>query len=386
VGVCVEGIRVEFASPGFPQRAGLLSIADCRGNDAPKTNVARSALESESEQATLQSKVFGAYLDQVQAEIKRLQEVERFTQSYAVEQFPFIAGPIYTNARQDKAITEVFKQFPMLMLEDDRDWHEVSINDLHKLDGFWTVESASMSSLVDLLKETTAKVTCKQVAEFAHFKGAPLPAGPLLTNSYLSSMPKSLVEAEFEICELRASIDDRRIDAKWLSVREGAPLWINSRDIERRVALKFREYLTNHRRRRDNRAGYASRRDTNVQLAIAEFPEIGLEDYLAVYTMGFVRLLPRTPIAKFLRTLYEQSKFLPFLIFLDALGPALERTGMTDFTKSEIEYSLKDITSRPGTVLEIDPTEFLQAVSETGNRLKIFDPWSWRRNESPDLG
>ncbi|NPV24533.1 HD domain-containing protein [Bradyrhizobium aeschynomenes] len=208
VGVCIEGIRVEFSTPGFPPRGGVLSIIDCQGNDAPKTNVARSALESENEQNSLTSASFEIYLKQVRDEIQRLQEQEGFSLSYAVEQFPFIAGPLYSNARSDAAITEAFRTFPMLMVEDDEGSHVASIADLHLLDGFWTVESAPMASLVQLLKDTTAKVTCKKVAEFAEFKGAPLPSGTLITNSYLSTKPKGLLEASSRSanCEHRSLI------------------------------------------------------------------------------------------------------------------------------------------------------------------------------------
>jgi molecular chaperone HtpG len=231
-GVCIEGIRVEFNSPGFGSRSGLLSVVDCKGSDAPKTNVARSALESEADQTSLTSTVFDAYLEQVQEEIGRLQKSEGFSLSYAVEQFPFIAGPLYSSGRTEKGVAESFKKFPMLMLEDDSGRRAASIEELHRLESFWTVESTSMASLVRLLKETTAPVTCKQVADFAKFKGAPLPVGNLVTNSYLSTMPRTLVEAEFEICELRASIDDRRIDAKWSSLCPDKPRWINSVEVE----------------------------------------------------------------------------------------------------------------------------------------------------------
>lgn len=385
VGVCIEGIRVEFMSPGFGARSGILCIVDCKGNDAPKTNVARSALESEADQNSLITSVFDVYLKQVQDEISRLQQQEGFSQSYAVDQFPFIAGPLYANSRGEKPSAETFRKFPMVMLEDDKGPRAASIAELHELDGFWTVESLSMSSLVQLLKETTAKVTCKQVAEFAGFKGAPLPPGNLITTSYFSAIPRTLLENEFEICELRASIADRRIDAKWSSASRERPRWINSIDVESATAVELRDELRHFRRMREDRPYHA--RVNNIQIAIADFPKVGLDEYFAVMAMNVIRILPGTALSDFLISLDYSSNPLPFLIFLDALGIGFSSTMRLDlkYVRSEVEYSLKETTARLVDRVEIDTSGFLRALGETEGRLLVFNPWSWERTENrPD--
>jgi hypothetical protein len=43
VGTCVEGIRIDSATPGFTE-PGLIAIANVTGRLAPRTNVARSDL------------------------------------------------------------------------------------------------------------------------------------------------------------------------------------------------------------------------------------------------------------------------------------------------------------------------------------------------------
>ncbi len=381
IGICIEGIRVDFTSPGFATRAGVLAIVDCRGNDAPKTNVARSALESEADRNSLLGIVFDNYLEQVQEEMKRLQEKEGFSLSYAIEQFPFIAGPLYSNNRNEKSLPDIFRQFPMFMLEDDEDSRAASISDLHNLDGFWTVESTSMTSLVQLLKETTARVTCKQIAEFAKFKGASLPAGNLVTNSYLSVMPRLLLEAEFEICELRASKADRRIDAKWSSVDSTNRRWMNSHDVEQSAAVELRDELRQFRRVREERRSVG--RQGNVQIAMTDFPQVGLDDYFAVAALGGTRILPGTPIAKYLTSLDYNSDPLPFLLFLDALSVSFmpDMRIDTKYARAEVEYSLKETLARLQHRADIDITEFLRALAETERRLVTFNPWSWERNE-----
>ncbi|MCP3371918.1 HD domain-containing protein [Bradyrhizobium cajani] len=376
VGVCVEGIRVEFQSPGFPGRTGLLAIADCHGNDAPKTNVARSALESEADQSNIASAAFELYLDQVRNEVKRLQEEEGFTLAYSIEQFPFIAGPLYSHT--DK-VTEAFRHFPMYMLEDNNGRSAASVSDLHDLGGFWTVESASMASLIQLLKDTTKTVTCKQVAEFAQFKGAELPNEPLITNSYLSVMPKRLLEGEFEICELRASIADRRIDAKWSPINGDAPRWINIADIEQKLSIELREQLHLAKRRNEERRQYVLGRGSSIsRIALAELPLHGLEGYFSARAMGTHLMLPGTPLADYFRSLYASGALVSLLSCLDVLG---QNARLTDAVIAQFEYHLNETASRLAGTAKIDIAGFTEALLKMENRLATFNPWSWDRRE-----
>jgi len=52
IGICIEGVRVGFSSPGFSTHR-ILAIANSVGPDAPKTNVARSGLEMTPERERL---------------------------------------------------------------------------------------------------------------------------------------------------------------------------------------------------------------------------------------------------------------------------------------------------------------------------------------------
>jgi len=384
MGVCIEGIRVEFTSPGFGPRSGIMGMVNCEGMEAPKTNVARSSLESEAEQESLTAIVLRAYLEQVSEEMSRLQSDEGFSLSYSVEQFPYLAGPVYNNSFAQTTMVDQFKNFPMFMIEDSTGRRAVSIAELRAQDGFWTVESASMSSLIQLLKDTPSTTTCKQVAEFSKFRGAPLPAGNLVTNSDLSSMARMLLESDFEICELRASIADRRIDARWLPSEPDARRWLSASKVEREAVIQLQNELRAYRRYREERRRRQSVH--TVQLGLTEFPCVGLDNYFGVVGMGAPRLLPGTPVAQFLRSLDPLSKpenAVQCLIFMDALGPCFENTRSDSRAlRSEIEFVLKETTARLEGQLQIDVTGFLDALAQTEGRLAVFNPWSWERSES----
>jgi DNA-binding transcriptional MerR regulator len=355
---------------------------NCTGRNAPKTNVARTSLESDADKATLNTAVFDAYLEEVQQEISRLQAIEGFSLSYAVDQFPWIAGSLYSSNSLAQ-IADSLKQFPMFMVEDDDGRRAASVADLTASGGFWTVESTSMNSLIRLLKDTPASITCKNVAAFSKFKGADLPTGNLVTNSPLSSMPRTLLEAGFEIAELRASIDDRRLDTQWKPVDVDHPRWINSQDIEQSAAIELRDELRMYRRLRDERR---LGRTGNIQIAMKDCAQVGLDGYLGVVALGTARILPNNAIAEYLTSLdckQNPKNTLAFLIFVDALSVCFGRLRNSGGgIRAQIEYALQDAVSRLEHKASIDTVDFLKAVSQTADRLTVFNPWSWERNES----
>jgi molecular chaperone HtpG len=79
---CVEGVAVIFATPGMNNRT-LIAIANATGSKAPKTNVARSTLESTPERDRLFSDLYGLYFDHVKDEIKRLIHEEHYSLTWA---------------------------------------------------------------------------------------------------------------------------------------------------------------------------------------------------------------------------------------------------------------------------------------------------------------
>ncbi len=384
IGTCIEGIRVEFISPGFSDRS-LLSVVDCTGLDAPKTNVARSALESENDYKSLSGTIFDLYLAEVQCEIDRLQKVEGYSLTYAIEEFPFIAGPLYLSARENLADRlRSYEKFPMFMLEDGAGRRAVSTRELIELGGFWTVQSTTMNSLISLLRDTPANITCKQVAEFSKFKGAALPSGNLVTSSFFSSVPSQLVSHNFEICEIRASDSDRRLDTRWQLLDPDNPIWISTSDIERDAPKELREEFSHYRRIREER----SRRrgvDSGLEIATRSFAIDGLKDFVGVATMTSSCLLPGNSITDFLLELDPKNKIencIPFLIYVDSLAGCFDmKQGYEAVTTREIEFALKELTGRFEGHTSLDPVGFLTAVSGCDGRLRAFNPWSWHRNE-----
>ena len=64
LGTCIEGIRVEFGTPGF-EGDSIVAIANITGQGAPKTNVARSGIENTPERATMLQTIYGVLQSQI---------------------------------------------------------------------------------------------------------------------------------------------------------------------------------------------------------------------------------------------------------------------------------------------------------------------------------
>jgi hypothetical protein len=101
------------------------------------------------------------------------------------------------------------------------------------------------------------------------------------------------------------------------------------------------------------------------------------------------RILPGSPIARYLAGLdckTNPQNTLSFLVFLDSLSICFDNYRIDrKRLRAEIEYTLKETTARLEHRADIDTIGFLKAVSETEDRLAVFNPWSWERNEAGSI-
>lgn len=90
IGTCVEGIRVEFSTPGY-KNTSILAIANIK-NSKYQTNVARSAIELDANNEIL-SDIYDVYKDYVQEQMDRLEDQD-YAQSWAVSEGRYLMRPL----------------------------------------------------------------------------------------------------------------------------------------------------------------------------------------------------------------------------------------------------------------------------------------------------
>jgi molecular chaperone HtpG len=242
IATCVEGIAVEFQAPGFAE-SKIIAISDTRGPSAPKTNVARSALEDTTEYANYLSVIYNLYADQISGEIDRLTRHEGYSLSGAINDVPFLAGPLLgSRAKPTKPdlLTDALGNIPLLVVEESSRRTPLSVNALVKELGFWTVESTLSRSIETFIRAAPAEITAGTLLGTLGNSASPYPTGPIVCNYPSSKHLDDAVKTRFEICEVSVVESLRSVNLKWAG-RIGKSRWLRASNIIETLLLSDRK-------------------------------------------------------------------------------------------------------------------------------------------------
>lgn len=161
-GTCVEGIRVEFVTPGFKE-SNILSIVNVVGKSNVQTNVARSAIENNAEQDKLLASIYGLYADAIQKEIERC-IAEGKSKIRAASMATFLISPLisYLHHRQNdpkktplnnEILCQELGNLKCIISESDGQQEVISPNDLIAIDEVHLVISRMTDEAEYLMRE-----------------------------------------------------------------------------------------------------------------------------------------------------------------------------------------------------------------------------------------
>ena len=342
---CIEGIAVEFQTPGY-KGGELLVIANATGRHAPRTNVARSAIEATNEKAEFASVVYSILFDAVSSEAHRLRAEEAYSLTWSTEQIPYLiapaAGPrirVQYPARHQAALERV----SMFLIETEDKRTEKSLADLISLGSFWTVESVLLRSVEDFVREAKAEVTARSLIQVSQGTSSSLPDGPILTNLRGSEVPRGLINKRFEVAHLTANLSERRLDLMW---QPSADRWLSrdaliqtlSRSGSREVGIGL-DLLTNRSRRRSPNTFFP---------ASESITTTGLEGYIAVLVYDSLYLLPDSPVSKIFgstdATRESMDSLMSMLVIVEALAQGIAHQRVVN--PSSVERFFKQLEGR----------------------------------------
>jgi hypothetical protein len=202
---CVEGVAVEYGTPGF-RGPTVLALANATGAGAPKTNVARSSLEETRERKELLRKIYQLYATHIISESQRLISEEHYSSSWAVSQIPWLIGPLMggrggstTNAEE---LSEAMADVPMYLVESEGNRQVISLRSLNQIGGFWTIESILMESAERLIKETETKMTTLSLLKVCKPNMTEVPKGVILCNREGGFAGRRNLRGRYEIQEI----------------------------------------------------------------------------------------------------------------------------------------------------------------------------------------
>ncbi len=235
-GTCIEGIRVLDGSPGFQASGHLAAISDNRGANAPKTNVARSAIEQTPEYNKHLKEVYEAYISHIASEVYEMQEDRRCSTTKAAREAHFILGGLISaregggNPQSRRLFDEAVKSLPAFAIEVDASRSARSLDDLDEFDVLLTTES-SLSKHIEYV--LGAMPITASFASIMSAVGEPLPYGadlPLLCGLQPSGHLSSVFLATWGIARIELDENERLVKATWRKFEDGAPTLISANE------------------------------------------------------------------------------------------------------------------------------------------------------------
>lgn len=379
LGTCVEGIAVDFNSPGF-NAPTILAVANATGRDAPRTNVARSALEDTEQRSRSISLLYNEYFKQVAAEIDRLAQEPKFSLSWAIGQADYIAAPLTSlkpyrlNA---EAYDEALSKTPLFLLETDDARLAVSLADLKKRSNIWIVDSLLIRSVESLVKEAPTNITARSIIDLTHGKGW-LPAGDMISGATYSTLAVETIESNFDVVQINANEAERRIDLQ-LSAKCEAKRWVNENEILRRIskldARSSAPIVEYFRDRARQRGTYSA-----VSYPLHDIGVSGLEDFGAVKALGGMFVLPGQGVGELVANLYQSDDEDDLLLCLMS-GYLWNRLRIREETAPGLvaagaDKMIKQVESELG-ITDVNWDSLRVAIDNTNFR--YFDPFAWSR-------
>lgn len=227
VGTCIEGVRVDFRTPGF-DGVGIFAIVNTVGKDAPKTNVARSNIEKTQESENLHYHIYELYLEHISGELQSLKK-EGFSITWAANETNYLLNTFTTtvkgyNKPSVKLLNPNFFEKAMFNLENiliEQNENRILINlkKLHELKHFWTIDSASYTSANSLIKEVKSSnssalalintIFTSEDTNTAHIDN-------LLCNLRSNNITEKVIRNNFQVGTIKIIPEQRRLDLLWI--------------------------------------------------------------------------------------------------------------------------------------------------------------------------
>ena len=386
IGSCVEGVRVEMSTPGY-ESPGLWAIANSVGPRAPKTNVARSGLETTPERKELLRNVYKLYCDHVTAEVEALHSERNFSLTWALEEASWLLDPLFSThpvqrrvATDNDELMKAMGDVPGIALEEHGVRMSISPNQLALRPIFWTLDSAFFSSAESILREIPTPVALSILARSLHVPFL-LPADdPFISGQGRNSTLQRLAFNGREVEEIVVHRNQRRVDMKWKRTDEH-PAWHSILTEDRRLSATLSAMLQDVAR-----AGRGIVIDlSDIYVPCGDIKTTGIEGEVAIVSMTRMFLTPGTRIAGYLDELFNQLRQSPSGTVLFDYAVALSavllrgRIGGNAVEFVQRQLSRFDRMTPFGYAERRENPKLIEVVKSTEGT--FFDPKAWVRWE-----
>lgn len=292
IGTCIEGIRVEFNTPGYKDQ-NILAIANIK-NSSYQTNVARSAIEYDANMSFLED-IYTIYVNYLQGQMKDLCS-SNFSESWAINECQYLMYPLlheenYHNTETEPVNKDVLMKCiakaKCLIVEKNGKRISSSADEVDSLETINIFEGKIFYAIQSLFNELPSDSSLNEVIKTVY--GTP---------EYLSGVENIL-------CNYQPS----NITHKY-ALRNKEVSYIKIDREQRIIQLSLSTTESRWKKYELENETYSGPRPI-VFISNNEFPIEGLDDEVGVRAIGCVFLNGSTDLAKYLTNTINTFSDLP---------------------------------------------------------------------------
>ncbi|MFD9131836.1 ATP-binding protein [Streptomyces bottropensis] len=219
-GICVEGVRVESAAPGYRDTQGIFGLVNVRGQGAPRTNVARSSLDETPEKTALLNSIYEAYCDHIQGQADLLHRENGYSLTWACSEAQYLAASLNggnMTPHSFRLLQSAIQRVPMTVLEEGGVRRKASIEEIRTLPEIHMRISNFADHVEALLREVSADVSLQSLLDFLGNSEESIPAEWTLLCSRISGFGilEEHLSSEWELAVLSGRMDQRSCSVAW---------------------------------------------------------------------------------------------------------------------------------------------------------------------------
>lgn len=225
-GVFIAGVRVTSQPPGF-LFGGVAGVANATGINAPRTNVARSAIEKTDEYESMLEHIYSALAEHIDTEMHELQSTRASSLTRAVQEASYLAQDLtHYEAEAPTARNRVLRKIPSMVIEEDGERKAYSLDGLNDHPELATIESTSIESFERVLRSVRG-ATSPSLRNLIDVLGSDekLPTAPLVCSMLRHGVLSGMFSSEWEVFRLISDQDGRTLTASWRRRDAEAPIW-----------------------------------------------------------------------------------------------------------------------------------------------------------------
>lgn len=214
IGISIEGIKVVSETPGLMGRPYLV-LANCIGNDAPTTNVARNDLEGGQLLERMYQSIYEMYIESFTSQLDDLQS--QYNLTWATSEINYLINLFYhfkpfSRFERSDILCNVLKKATCNPIDDGKEVKLISIDDLPAK--ISTLDSQAFTSAVSLLKDVN-KADKTALGLLSELEGTTSVSDTILMSDAMASCNYDLFLEEYEVKTIHADESIRRIKFSW---------------------------------------------------------------------------------------------------------------------------------------------------------------------------